>query len=81
MMYWSDPRHQDREFEPWMTPRYISMSYQLPRNEVLGALGISEGELYRPITLRKISKHTGVDILELEASVEETARRFREASQ
>lgn len=81
MLYWADPKHQDRELEPWMTPRYISMSYQLPRIEVLEALGIKEGEVFRPMTLRKISAHTGAEILEMEASVEETARRFREASQ
>lgn len=77
MIYWADPKHQDREFEYWMTPRYISMSYSLPREEVLGALGIVDGELPRPMTLGRIAKHTGVDIKILEASVEDAATKFR----
>lgn len=77
MIYWADPMHQDRAFETWMTPRYISMSFDLPREEVLDALGIQEGELKRPTTLRRISKHTGVSIKDLEAAVEEAAAKFR----
>lgn len=79
MVYWADPKHQDRAFELWMTPRYISMSFNLPREDVLEALGISEGELSRPMTLRRISRHTGVSVQELEASVEEAAASFRAA--
>ncbi|MEY8118840.1 hypothetical protein AB9F26_11305 [Falsihalocynthiibacter sp. BN13B15] len=77
MVYWADPMHQDRPLEMWMTPRYISMSFDLPREEVLDALGIKEGELKRPTTLRRISEHTGVDIKGLEAAVEDAATKFR----
>lgn len=78
MIYWADPKHQDRDLEAWMTPRYISMSYQLPRGEVLAALGIAEGDLRRPMTLRKISDLTGAELSEMEISVEAAAERFRE---
>lgn len=31
LIYFNDPRHQDVALRPWMTPRYVVMSYDLPR--------------------------------------------------
>jgi hypothetical protein len=79
MVYWADPKYQDRELELWMTPRYISMSYSLPREDILGALGVVEGELPRPMTLRRISDHTGVSIVQMKVSIEDTVAKYRAA--
>ena len=43
-IYWSDPRHVDEPLKPWMTPRYVMRSYDLPRDVVLEALKLAPGD-------------------------------------
>lgn len=38
-VYWSDPRHIDQPIAGWMTPRYVALSWDVPRAVMLEALG------------------------------------------
>ncbi|MCA8867550.1 MAG: hypothetical protein KDA67_02785 [Rhodobacteraceae bacterium] len=60
-IYWQDPAHHQQPLEPWMTPRYVAWSYDLPLAEVTAMLGISETPSFRP-TLSRLAREQGVPV-------------------
>lgn len=42
-IYFADPTHRDQVIEPWMTPRYVAMSYRVPRKVMVEALDLEPG--------------------------------------
>lgn len=60
-IYWQDPAHHQQPLEPWMTPRYVAWSYDLPLDEVTTMLGISETPSFRP-TLSRLAREQGVPV-------------------
>lgn len=58
-VYWSDPAHRNQPLEPWMTPYYIANSYDLPVDDVLLMLGLTERPSRRP-TLDWIAAQKGI---------------------
>jgi hypothetical protein len=42
-VFWLDPHKERHPIEPWMTPRYISKTYDIPRDDLAAALGLEPG--------------------------------------
>ncbi len=74
-IHFNDPRHQDRALKGWMTPRYVVMSYDLPRPLVLELLQLERGERKM---MRDIADEMGMTIDELTRIVRDAAARYRE---
>lgn len=80
VIYFNDPRHQDEALKPWMTPRYVVMSYDLPRGVVADVLDLPEGG-HKGLQMDAIAAGMGLTLEELTALVRETAAAHREVSQ
>lgn len=72
LIYFNDPKHQDEALKPWMTPRYVVMSYDLPKDVVAEVLNLPESGPGR--------KKLGVIADDMGVTLEELARRVREAA-
>jgi hypothetical protein len=77
-LYFQDPNHVDVELEPWMTPRFIVMTYDLPRPLVFDLLGIQQGE-ERGQPMRDVAEDLGLTMEELTDLVRDAAQKYREA--
>ena len=72
LVYFNDPAHQQQALEPWMTPRYVGLSWQLPPEVVaeifdLGPPGIGvERRDGRPPTLGDIADTMSLTLPQLE---------------
>lgn len=76
VIYFHDPRHQDVALRNWMTPRYVVMSYDLPRPVVLNLMNLT------PATepgksMKDISAQMGVSLDELTQRVRAAAADYR----
>ena len=70
-----DPRHDDTELEGWMTPRYIVLTYDLPRPYVAEILKLTERDRGR--RLKRIAEDQGLTLDELTARVRAAAEEYR----
>lgn len=61
IVYWSDPAHRNQPLEPWMTPRYVANSYDVPVEFVAEYLGITTQPSLRP-TLDRLAREKGVPV-------------------
>ena len=77
-IYFNDPRHKNAELKAWMTPRYISLSYELPRPIVLELLGIKEDENF-PKRLDRLSEKLGITLEELTVKVRDLKTNYVES--
>ncbi len=75
-----DAQHEGRPLEGWMTPRYVSMSYRVPPEEILALWQISP-DIRRRMTLSEISKLNGMTIDQMQRLVTERARVLRAGGQ
>lgn len=57
-LYWADPAHRDRAPEGWMTPGYLSRSWDLPRAALRDLLDLPEAD-GAPPTLADIARARG----------------------
>lgn len=78
-IYFNDPRHKDVDLEAWMTPRYVGMSYGLPRNVIDDIFGIKENS-GRPRRLDRQASKMGLSLDELTNVVRIAAAKYREQS-
>lgn len=71
-LYFNDPKHQQRDLEAWMSPRYVGQSWQLPRDEVFAIMqmDIEAPPKEGPRTLADVMAQTGMTLEELQAKVE-----------
>lgn len=77
VIYFYDPRHMDEPLRPWMTPRYVGMSYDLPRATVLDILGLPK-DVEKGVRLHDVSVDLGVSMPELTDRVRDAAAAYRE---
>ena len=77
-IYFNDPRHQDEILKGWMTPRYIVMSYDLPRGVVMDMLDIGSEDKHG-MRLRDVAQNMGVTLEELTQIVRDGAAKYRAA--
>jgi hypothetical protein len=63
-----------------MTPRYVGMSYALPREVIFGVMGIGDTE-GRRVHVGEIAARMGISLNELEVRVRKAKVEFIEQSQ
>ena len=80
LIYFNDPRHQDETLKAWMTPRYVVMSYDLPRQVVADVLDLPEGGP-RGRKMDEIADELGLTLAELTQRVREAAAAHRESQE
>lgn len=76
-VYWSDERHLDQPLAGWMTPRYVSRSWDLPPDIVAGALQLDRTEKPGRQTLADIARDRGVPLDALIAALKTAIRAHR----
>lgn len=68
--YWSDPAHHDQEIEGWMTPRYVALSWDVPREVMEAAVGDAPRLRGGRPTLERIAEMQGIPLEGLIAQIE-----------
>lgn len=77
ILYFDNHRAVDVELQPWMTPRYVVMTYDLPRPLVFGLLDF-DPDADRGIRLRQIAERQDLSMEQLTARVRSAAETYRE---
>ena len=79
-LFWADPKHQDMPIAPWMTPRFVAMSWDLPKDVVIEALGMKpDGKGPQP--LEKMARERGVPVEVLISELEAAITVYRSAQE
>lgn len=68
IVWWSDPDHRHQALEPWMTPRYISHSWEVPPDQLEAELHIPDPPPRHP-TLAEIARLRGISVNQLMAEL------------
>ncbi|RJE78986.1 hypothetical protein [Paracoccus sp. JM45] len=77
VIYFNDPRNVDVDLREWMTPRFIVMTYDLPKPLVFEFLGLQPGkDDNRP--LWRVAEDLGVTMDQLTDRVRDRAEQYRE---
>lgn len=79
-LYFSDPDHTDVDLRSWMTPRYIVLTYDLPRPFVLELLEL-DPQTDGGFRLGKLAEERNMTMEELTEFVRSAAATYREAQQ
>ncbi|MBO6640445.1 MAG: hypothetical protein JJ920_20595 [Roseitalea sp.] len=77
-VYFNDPRNVDVDLKPWMTPRVVVMTCDLPRLVVFKILALDRST-DAGIRLRHVAERQGISMEELTVRVREVAGAYREA--
>jgi hypothetical protein len=78
-IYFNDPRHKDSDLQGWMTPRYVTLSYDIPMTLVLDALGLDESVIGKGLRLEDIASDQGSSLQELTENIRAKADAYRES--
>lgn len=78
-VYWADPAHRDQLVEPWMTPRYVAHSWELPREVLLQTLELPPRSEGRPPRMGALAAERGWTMEELNSRIEDAAAAHRAA--
>ena len=62
---WSDADRLDQPIAAWMTPRYVSRSWNVPGSVVANAVGLDMDGTGRRITLEELADMQGRDLEDL----------------
>ncbi|WP_371171496.1 hypothetical protein [Aliiroseovarius sp. 2305UL8-7] len=79
-LYFNDPRHVDVDLKPWMTPRYIVLTYDVPRPFVFEVLGL-DIEADKGIRLGRVAEASGLSMEELTEQVRAAIDTLRAGQQ
>lgn len=77
-IYWADPNHIDQPIAGWMTPGYVSMSWQVPRENMFNALALTPGS-GRPPRLEDLAAERDIPLPQLIDQIEAIITEFRAA--
>ncbi|OAN84291.1 hypothetical protein A8B78_07435 [Jannaschia sp. EhC01] len=77
-IYWADPRHIDQDIAGWMSPGYVAMSWDVPREVMIAAIG-QDPSPGRPHRLEDIASARGVPLATLIEQIEAEIQSFRNA--
>lgn len=73
-IYWNDPAHRAQAIEPWMTPKYIAHSWDVPLDVVIEALGDVPRPPKSPMGLDQIANIQQISpdtlIVDVEAAIQ-----------
>ncbi len=72
------PAHVQQPLEPWMTPRFVGRSYQIPPKIARELFQVEPGSGERP-TMATIAEKRGLTLTALEALVKQAAEEARKA--
>ncbi|MEN0088057.1 MAG: hypothetical protein AAF737_06445 [Pseudomonadota bacterium] len=78
LIYFNDPRHQAEPLKPWMTPRYVALSYDLPRERVMELFELTEDVPQRRPRVGQIARTLDLTLAELTERVREAAAEERQ---
>ncbi|MEO0497740.1 MAG: hypothetical protein AAF141_10280 [Pseudomonadota bacterium] len=78
IIYFNDPRHKSEPLKPWMTPRYVSLSYNIPRERVHELFELGDEKGPRQPRVGRIAAQMGISLAELTERVREAAAQERE---
>lgn len=67
-VYFHDPAHRNQALEPWMTPKYVAMSYRLPPEVMREVMQLDRFE-GRRVTVVDVADRLGITLDELEQRV------------
>ncbi|MGP6088947.1 hypothetical protein [Antarctobacter jejuensis] len=76
-IYWGDPAHQDVPLGPWMTPRFVAMSWRVPPEVVEGTLQLNRETRGRRVTLDQLAAERGMPVSELIKDLEAAIAEHR----
>lgn len=76
-IYFHDPAHRNQALEPWMSPKYVSMSYQLPPHVMREVMQLEAFEGKR-VTVKDVAEGLGISLEELEARVRKAQQSTKE---
>lgn len=77
-IFWSDPQNRDLPIAAWMTPRFVAMSWHVPKEVVIDALGMTpDGRGPQP--LDRMAAERGVPVSDLIADLEQAIADWRAA--
>ncbi len=79
-IYFNDERHQYEPLKPWMTPRYVALSYDLPREVVLRAFELDPEGPPQRLRLGQIARMNGLTLEELTERLHVQAKEYREST-
>lgn len=78
-VYWADVRHVDQPIAGWMTPRYVSKSWNVPPDIVAGVLALEKNGDGRRVTLDQISDLQDREVETLADELVTAIKMFRES--
>ncbi len=78
-IYWADPAHQDVPLGPWMTPRFVAMSWRVPPEVVVETLHLDRETGGRRVTLGQLAAERGVPVSALIGDLEAAISEHRKA--
>lgn len=84
-IYWMDKDHHNQPIEGWMTPRYVSMSYDIPPGPLAEALFLpnpderdgNPADHMPRRNLEQIAADNGVTLAELQARINDAVAAWR----
>ncbi|MCI2393161.1 hypothetical protein [Aliiroseovarius sediminis] len=75
-VYWNDPARRDQPIAAWMTPRYVTYSWRIPRKVMIDALGSpNPAEGFR--NFEHLAQDRGIPVDELMMQIEDAIVAFR----
>ena len=77
IVYWSDPAKADQPLQPWMTPRYVGRSYDIPVEVVQAAFAIDAPDQPHRVSLETIAREKGVTLEEMQAQLDAAVAAWR----
>lgn len=78
IIYFNDPRHKSEPLKPWMTPRYVSLSYNLPRERVMEVFELTDHSGPRQPRVGRIAAGMGISLSELTERVRDAVAEERD---
>ncbi|GAB5445665.1 hypothetical protein [Gymnodinialimonas sp.] len=79
-IYWADPRHIDQEIAGWMSPGYVALSWDVPREVMIEAVNRAPGG-GGPHRLEDIAAEQGVPLDALITRIEAAIQAHRDRAQ
>ncbi|MEH6726190.1 MAG: hypothetical protein V7703_08525 [Hyphomicrobiales bacterium] len=75
LIYFNDPSHQNEALQAWMTPYYVALSYDLPRDTIKEIFEFTDG-FDGPKRMSFVAERLDVSLEELTEKVREAAQAY-----
>ncbi len=78
IVYFNDPAHRQQALEPWMTLRYVSLSWKIPPEFLEEALNVTRDGQRGPLRISDILVASGESLEDLQSKVAVARAAFEE---